>query len=40
MQEFGSCEKGGYHMDINELSEAAGRLADEYRYTATKKGFH
>ncbi len=40
MQQFGSWEKEGYHMDIKKLSEAAGRLADEYRYTPTKKGFH
>ena len=29
------------YMDIKEISEAAGRLADEeYRYTPEKKGFH
>lgn len=30
----------GYDMDIKDLAEAAGKRADGYRYTPTKKGFH
>ena len=33
-------EKRSRDMDVKELADAAGKLADEYRYTGTKKGFH
>jgi hypothetical protein len=33
-------EERSHDMGIKELADAAGKLANEYRYTATKKGFH
>jgi hypothetical protein len=33
-------EERSLDMDIKELADAAGKLADEYRYRPTKKGFH
>lgn len=33
-------EERSRDMDIKELADAAGKLADAYRYGPTKKGFH
>ena len=33
-------EERSRDMDIEKLADAAGKLADGYRYTPKKKGFH
>jgi hypothetical protein len=40
MPEESTLKSNAHDANIQELAEAAGRLADEYRYTPDKKGFH
>jgi hypothetical protein len=40
MTEKSTLKSNAQEANVQELAEAAGRLADAYRYTPEKKGFH